>query len=450
MADLATLERALRNADAAGDTAAARRFAGEIQRVRAQQAGTANVSGSFLPMSRDDKGNLQFDSNAGILGQLKSAFSLPGDAYAGKVNPTSDEAIGRAADFAAFATPVTPPMRNPGMAGVYSMDRQAKVKPPTAEALKADATSTYDALGKSGLEYSVSSVDDLSRTIQNELAQEGIGDEIAGKTYSILKKLQTPPDGAVSVPFATGINTARKSLQRIGSAVPEERVASKIASDRILSWIEGDGNGGIISGPSGAGPALKRANANYAAAKRSDLLTGIEDVADLKAASANSGRNADNAIRQRIVGLLTNKNTERDRSGFSKNELAGLEKVARGSAPSNWLRAIGNYLGGGGGLAQLSATGAAGTIGFAAGGPVGAAIGSAGAYAAGTGAKSVADALTRSALGKMDKTVRSRSPLFAEMQAAAPSQQLVFDARQALAKALMARMLQQDAEPTPR
>lgn len=65
-------------------------------------------SGSILPVSKDAAGNAQFDSNAGLVGAVKRAFMLPGDAMAGKVDPTSEEGIGRAAEFAGVFSPATP------------------------------------------------------------------------------------------------------------------------------------------------------------------------------------------------------------------------------------------------------------------------------------------------------------------------------------------------------
>ena len=66
--------------------------------------------GSILPLSRDAEGNVSFDSNAGIVGAVKRAFTLPGDVMAGKVAPSSEEAIERSADFAGIFGPMSPAM----------------------------------------------------------------------------------------------------------------------------------------------------------------------------------------------------------------------------------------------------------------------------------------------------------------------------------------------------
>lgn len=64
--------------------------------------------GAVLPISVDEQGNNHFDSDAGLLGAVKRAFMLPGDVMAGKVDPTSQEGIERATDFAGVFGPMSP------------------------------------------------------------------------------------------------------------------------------------------------------------------------------------------------------------------------------------------------------------------------------------------------------------------------------------------------------
>ena len=60
--------------------------------------------GSILPFSRDASGSLHFDPSAGILGSAISGATLPGDVYAGRVDPNSDEGYKRALDLAGLVT----------------------------------------------------------------------------------------------------------------------------------------------------------------------------------------------------------------------------------------------------------------------------------------------------------------------------------------------------------
>jgi len=84
----------------------------EQQQIKApiQQPAPEDKSyqGAILPFSVDAAGNKSFDSNAGILGAVKRAVMLPGEAYAGKIDPMSEEGIGRAAEFAGVFGPISP------------------------------------------------------------------------------------------------------------------------------------------------------------------------------------------------------------------------------------------------------------------------------------------------------------------------------------------------------
>lgn len=68
--------------------------------IPAPKAPSKEYHGKILPFSVDEAGNKNFDPNAGFLGAITRAITLPGEAMAGKIDPTSDEGIGRAAEFA--------------------------------------------------------------------------------------------------------------------------------------------------------------------------------------------------------------------------------------------------------------------------------------------------------------------------------------------------------------
>ncbi|POO56245.1 hypothetical protein [Agrobacterium rosae] len=73
-------------------------------------------SGSLLPFSKDENGEVSFDSNAGLLGGFKRAFMTPGDAMAGKFDPMSEEGIGRAFEFATTFSPAGARFASPKVA----------------------------------------------------------------------------------------------------------------------------------------------------------------------------------------------------------------------------------------------------------------------------------------------------------------------------------------------
>lgn len=189
-----------------------------------------------------------------------------------------------------------------------------------------------------------------------------------------------------------------------------------------------------------AARALADARGNYAAGKRSDKLTGLDEAAELRAAASHSGQNGDNAARQRIASLLLN---PKQAAGYSSEELAALEEVVRGTASRNALRFVGNLAGGGGGLGAVVTGGVAGAAGGSIGGPLGAVAGAA-IPAVGFGAKKVANALTSRAVDRADELVRMRSPLYEQMMSDASMSAVAPERRAAIVRALMAAQQEQE------
>lgn len=376
------------------------------------------VSGSFLPLSRDEQGNVGFDSNAGILGSIKRAFMLPGDAMAGKVDPTSDEGIARATEFAGVFSPVSAAARaGEGLLAAPNLKR-ARIRPPSTAELKAAGDAGYEAARNMDVTYSSQAVADMAKQVRANLESRGIIPEVAPKTFAILEKLESPPEGSVAT--ISGVEAARRAFGHVGQDFnnPTDRGAGKFARGAVDEFLVGRPEGAVRSGPADeAARVIADARGNIAASKRSGSLTGIGDAAELRAAAANSGANTGNAIRQRVASLVTN---PKQLSGFTDAERAQLEAVVRGTLPQNLTRAAGNVLGGGGGLGSAVSSAVAGTgAAMVSGQPMMAAAGLA-APVAGAAAKQVSNNLTRRALSAVDEATRMRSPLYRQMEKDAP------------------------------
>ena len=390
---------------------------------------------SILPVSEDAQGNPHFDSNAGLLGAIKSAFTLPGDVYAGRVDPNSDEGIARAMGLAGLAGPTN--TFGSTIAGGVRM-AAPKVAAPSAEALKSASKSGYEAVKGMGVDYASGAVSNLSSSLRRDLENDGIIRELAPKTHAVLDKLgNAPPD---SVAPLSSLEAARRTFGHAAKdfANPTEQLAAKRAQEGLEGFIGAPPNGAVTGGQEAsaksAATTLGAARENYAAAKRSERLSGISDQADLNAAVSHSGQNLDNALRQRVRSIL---NSPKQRAGFADEELAALEEVARGTPSRNALRVIGNLAGGGGGLGAVVAGATSGAAGNAVGGPIAGALAGAGVPAAGFAAKKLAGALTSKALSRADEMVRQRSPLYADMLKAAQPVRVEPTKNVALVRALM-------------
>lgn len=416
--------------------------------VQPDAAPKGAYQGTILPFSRDEKGNVSFDSDAGLLGTVKRAFTLPGDVYTGKEPVTgpdgsvTPEIIGRSLEFASTFSPSTPALKNgsgivPGEKTYLEKDMP---KPPTADALYAAADDSFKAMRETGVDYKSDAVKTVAEAIKRKLESEGFDAEVAGSTHRTLDKLASPPEGSVA--NIKGLHSARKTFGKVAQNfnAPADQSAASQAIRGLDEFIGAGSEASLVAGTPAevaaqAAAALKAGNGNFAAASRSDAITGIERAADLRAAAANSGANTGNAIRQRIVSALLK---PKETSGYSPEEIAALEQIARGTPIQNATRWAGNAFGGGGGLGQMVAGGLGAATGAAAAGAPGAAAGAAIATGAGMGSKALSNYLTTRALGKADEMIRSRSPLYEQMVEDAPLQAIRQAKTERLVRALLA------------
>lgn len=393
---------------------------------------------SVLPLSEDEQGKVRFDSNAGIVGAIKRAVTLPGDVATGKVDPMSQGGMRRAVELGLMATPPITGRVAPAVPEALKSLQQSKTPAPTAEELVAAGGEGYRQARELGVQYRPSSVNLLAEQARLGINDEGLIAQTAPTTHSIIDLLaQQQPEGATA-PF-TAIHAARKAFSKVakqrgpdGRPTPDAAASSSMLG-RIDSFLENPDPAAVLAGAAPeAGRIVKEANANYGAGLRSKELGRIENETDLKSAAANSGLNLDNTIRRHVTSLLLNPKT---RAGFSKDELKALEEVARGTPSRNALRMVGNLLGGGGGLGSVVTSVAGSAAGGAAGGPLGATVGAA-APVIGYLAKKAGNAKTLKALEKADEKVRKRSPLFEKIRAEAPVESPSQDGRVLLMRAL--------------
>lgn len=388
-------------------------------------------SGTVLPFSSDAQGNVSFDMGAGIPGMIGDAYrslydavTLPGDVYTGKVDPKSDEGIARAFEMGAWFTPMTPGMRAGERALPTAGKRMQQVMPetPSADALKAASREGYNQARDMGVDFSSDAVKSLGQRMQVGLEQDGILAELAPKTHTIILKLQQAPDGSVAP--LSGLEAARRAFGKAAKDFnnPTEQLAAERALKFLDDFVANPDPQSVVAGPAAAAArTIKDARGNYAAAMRSDRITGAGERAELQAAAANSGANLENAIRQRVKSILLN---PKQRAGFNEEEIALLDQVVRGTDDKNVLRVVGNLLGGGGGLGSMVSGGLGAAAGGVMGGPLGAGIGATLPPAMGAGAKMLNNRATQAALQNADKITRQRSPLFQQALEGAPMEAL--------------------------
>lgn len=390
------------------------------QQPAAQQEPVHPVySGAILPMTRYSDGSVGFDSNAGLVGDVKSVLTgLPWLTHQiGAETAANTATPAPAGQTAKIATMFTPgDMLAPGVSGVA---KRAAVDIPKSEELYADANAAYDAGRGLNVHYTTDGVGQLAYGLQSGLDEDGIHGIVAPKTHAILSTLQNPGD-AVSVPL-TGLESARRLLGRISSSNPDpvERMAAGRAKSGISDFIENPPEEAVLAGPAAdAGQLYTDARGNYAAVKRSDLIEGKDEAAEFQASSANSGRNYDNALRQKLRPLIDPQYPQR-LSGFTPDERQAVTGLVQGSIPQNLLRTGGNMLGGGHGIAAAGLGMAGAAEGYHAAGIPGAVAGAM-IPVAGSLMKTAENKLASRGVDKVAESLRARSPLYLQRQANAP------------------------------
>lgn len=401
----------------------------------------------FFPVSVNGNGHYSL-AVPGLLQRAYSAATAPGDVLTGKAQTPyspgatstqpSPDLLNRATDFASFFGPQSAALR----AGEMIPGELASRSAPSAQELKNVAGAGYDAARASGATVPGQDIADAARQVQQTLqGDHGIIAKTAPKTYAILDELANPPAGAVGT--YTGLEAARRGLGAISGEAGTEGLAGRTAVRGLDPLIDS------------MAPDAAAARANYAAAQRSNDLTGtldrantgILERAETRAQASNSGRNIDNAIRQRVASLLEKPS---EVSGFSDPEIEALKSIVAGGPAQNTARFVGNLLGGGGGLAHML-TGAMGGAGAAhlGGGLLETALGAAIPPAIGYGAKTLENTLAQRALGRADEMTRMRSPLADSLLSAGGLWAPSTSRNQAVVRALLPGLLSPPAPAQP-
>ncbi len=375
--------------------------------------------GTILPTSIDAQGNVSFDSNAGLLGMLKSAVTLPGDVASGKVQMmgpdghTNPEAIQRSAQLAS----VVPMASAPGGAFAAQVGKGLPVRQapteavtPSIQELKNAATAGYKSPEVTDLAIKPNTVAEFAQATKAALNKEGFDDTatVARGTFQILDKLEKAPEGA----FVTGQNlhslkktfgNAAKEVGADGLPTPNA-AAARQAMKAVDEFIGGVAEKDIVSGdPAAALSAWKTADANYSAAKTAEGIDRKVIQAQNRAGATNSGQNVANTVRQRLATVMNSPEFAR----FKPDEQEMIRQIVHGTPTANAVRFVGKLLGGGGGLGAISA---AAIGGYATGGP--------GAIApvVGFALNALSNRMTTNQAAKLSEMIRARAPLAKSME----------------------------------
>lgn len=250
----------------------------------------------------------------GLWNTAKSAATLPGDVYAGRVDPTSEEGIRRATDMAAVAQ----------MGAVPTVARRAATPALKSAEIQAKAEASYNTLRDQaraiplGESHSQALADHV-RAVVNE---RGPRAKMAPQTHIEINDIAKARD-------VGDLIDSRKALAKIvREGEGEDIAAAKMAINNLDAAIERVAHKSIS--------ILRTADKNYAIAKKAaDVETKLED-ARRQASTFGSGGNEGNKIRQTFRPMLEKGRDER----LSDNVRQAVERTVQPGAAVNALRPL--------------------------------------------------------------------------------------------------------------
>lgn len=257
------------------------------------------------------------------------------------------EAAGQAAE--AYTPELAPTVRAATALATGMRWRSPKGEYLPRDVIEDAAASHYQHPDVKGLVVEPGAMSNLRSSIERDLNQV-TRQRLAPNTYGTIEELEKPlypalgpnAQGAVTI---DDIDSVRKILnrQRMNFSSPgEERLAANIAVQKIDDFLANLKQPDLRSGNAASGVShLQDARADWAAAKRMEMVDDKIQSAVLRAASTYSGHNVENAIRQNLRAILNPKD-KKLRAGWTDEELDRVRQIVEGGGWSNFLREVGN------------------------------------------------------------------------------------------------------------
>jgi len=365
------------------------------------RAPTQPYQGGVLPFSKDETGNVTFDSDAGLLGALKKPFVWAHDVRTGKIpaDVNNPEYVGGALNAALTFGP----------GAVASRVGRGGIQAPSAEALHDASTAGFNAYRNSGQMYGGDQYRTMLQDAAQSLLRQGFHDvpDSAALQHRII---QQELDRVRNAPFVTSqdVDALRVQLSGKGLKGPTAAANQALRSD-VFGFVE-------QNLPPNAPESVRGAVGNARQGFHSDAVTGKDEATSQLNIAKARGPELSAEQQRTNIARLVNKIAEGkgEGRGFSDTEANILRSANRATPGIDRAQRIGDALSpkiGGGGI--LGGLGAAGTA-IATGHPTlaaGLAAAAAVPAAAGAAARTYANRGARNIAAEADNAIRLQSPL---------------------------------------
>lgn len=241
-------------------------------------------------------------------------------------------------------------------AGALKAPKPAKAPVPTKEELGTQAKAAYKRAEDAGIAVSPQSFSAMKMKLLDKLEKEGIDKDLHPKATAALNRVAST-EGPVTL---EKIETLRRIAKDAESSI--DKADRRMAGELIDNLDEYVGNldaSHLVSGDASKAGALKEARGFYSRKMKADEIDRLISNAELSDSGMERG------LRSEFKSLAKN---QRRLRMFTKEEQAAIRKAAKGGPTQFLLRQFGKFSSGPFGLTVGSG------LGFAAGGPVGAAV----------------------------------------------------------------------------
>lgn len=385
--------------------------------------------GAVLPFTTYSDKSVRFEpSESGLLSPLIQSLKAGGRSVE-RATKGEPPVMGDVLSAALLGVTVNPFVRSgdrafPGVAGVAAEPRLAPARGslpftqggvPSSEQLLGSGGQRFDAVRAMPVRYDPSALRTLADQAEQQLMNMGVLRRDSKKLYAALDDMRNVPrqPGYNTILDPANLISIRRNIANYFENPKENKAAVGEVFSRVNNFIERPPQGAVLAGPAAkAGRQYGLGNADYAAGMRGKDLAQIAYEQRLRAASANSGQNADNALRQGVRQSVIDEAAMR---GYTPAEAQALEQIVLGAEGANIRRNAGNFLGGGGGLGAAVTSGLAGAgANFVGAGPAVTGLAVASVPLLGGYLKRRAAERTAQALEDVSAATRRRSPLFLE------------------------------------
>jgi hypothetical protein len=227
----------------------------------------------------------------------------------------------------------------------------ARAALPTIAETRGVGGAQFDAFRNSGFGIDPAAGQQFAGALRADLNTRGLTPRTVDQTHRVLDYIETHP--------FTDPRQFHEAYQELGAVArgaqnANERMAANIAQERLLGMLERMPPGFVTGGDPQAGARLlQQANQNWAAAARSENVSGRITKAEQVASGQYSGLGLENELRRRmgVLGLPPEAVGNRPPSrGFTPAERRQFEQFGEGTAGQNIRRYLTGALSGRGGV----------------------------------------------------------------------------------------------------